>query len=53
VTVPISIIADMARTSTNVTAAAVSSTVVARQVGLLDEAVFNSDESQEEVQLVK
>jgi Na+/H+-dicarboxylate symporter len=53
VTLPISIIADMARTSTNVTAAAVSSTVVARQVGLLDEAVFNSDESQEEVQLVK
>jgi Na+/H+-dicarboxylate symporter len=53
VTLPISIIADMARTATNVTAAAVSSTVVARQVGLLDETVFNSDESQEEVQLVK
>src|SRR5262249_4812835 len=29
-----------ARTATNVTAAAVSSTVVARQTGLLDEAIF-------------
>lgn len=39
-TIPISIIADMARTMTNVTAAAVSSTVVARQTGLLDDDIF-------------
>ncbi|MDO8185664.1 cation:dicarboxylase symporter family transporter [Conexibacter sp. JD483] len=40
-TIPISIIADMARTSTNVTAAAVSATVVARQTGLLDDDIFD------------
>ncbi|MFC5676840.1 dicarboxylate/amino acid:cation symporter [Aeromicrobium endophyticum] len=40
VTLPISTIADMARTATNVTAAAVSATVVARQTGLLDDGVF-------------
>src|SRR6195952_1574561 len=40
VTIPISIIADMARTMTNVTAAAVSATVVARQTGLLDDEIF-------------
>ncbi|MET3963048.1 Na+/H+-dicarboxylate symporter [Marmoricola sp. OAE513] len=40
VTLPISTIADMARTATNVTAAAVSATVVARQTGLLDDDVF-------------
>src|SRR4051794_18358521 len=39
-TIPIGVIADMARTSTNVTAAAVSATVVARQTGLLDDAIF-------------
>jgi Na+/H+-dicarboxylate symporter len=39
-TIPISIIADMARTTTNVTAAAVSATVVARQTGLLDDEIF-------------
>jgi Na+/H+-dicarboxylate symporter len=39
-TIPISVIADMARTATNVTAAAVSATVVARQTGLLDDAIF-------------
>lgn len=39
-TIPISIIADMARTMTNVTAAAVSATVVARQTGLLDDEIF-------------
>jgi Na+/H+-dicarboxylate symporter len=39
-TIPISIIADMARTATNVTAAAVSATVVARQTGLLDDEIF-------------
>jgi Na+/H+-dicarboxylate symporter len=41
VTLPISAIADMARTATNVTAAAVSATVVARQTDLLDDAVFD------------
>lgn len=39
-TIPISIVADMARTMTNVTAAAVSATVVARQTGLLDDEIF-------------
>lgn len=43
VTLPISAIADMARTATNVTAAAVSATVVAKHTGLLDEAVFRGD----------
>lgn len=40
VTLPISTIAGMARTATNVTAAAVSATVVARQTGLLDDEIF-------------
>ena len=40
VTLPISTIADMARTMTNVTGAATSSTIVARQTGLLDDAIF-------------
>ncbi len=40
VTLPISTIADMARTMTNVTAAAVSATVVARQTRLLDDEIF-------------
>jgi Na+/H+-dicarboxylate symporter len=40
VTLPISTIADMARTATNVTAAAVSATIVARQTGLLDDEIF-------------
>lgn len=40
VTLPISTIADMARTATNVTAAAVSATVVARQMNLLDDEIF-------------
>lgn len=53
VTLPISMIADMARTATNVTAAAVSSTIVARQVGLLDDEVFNSEVTEEEVADVK
>ncbi len=44
VTLPISTIADMARTATNVTAAGVSATVVARQVGLLDDRVFAADD---------
>lgn len=41
VTLPISMIADMARTMTNVTAAAVSATVVAHQTGLLDRDIFD------------
>lgn len=40
VTLPISTIADMARTATNVTAAAVSATIVARQTDLLDDDIF-------------
>ena len=40
-TIPIGVIADMARTATNVTAAAVSATVVARQTGLLDDEIFD------------
>ena len=39
-TIPIGVIADMARTATNVTAAAVSATVVARQTGMLDDEIF-------------
>lgn len=39
-TLPISAIVDMARTATNVTAAAVAATVVARRVGRLDDDVF-------------
>jgi Na+/H+-dicarboxylate symporter len=39
-TIPIGVIADMARTSTNVTAAAVSATIVARQTHLLDDEIF-------------
>lgn len=50
VTLPISMIADMARTATNVTAAAVSATVVARQVGLLDDEVFASNVQEVEVE---
>lgn len=52
VTLPISLIADMARTATNVTAAAVSATVVARQVDLLDDEVFESEVQEEEVEIV-
>lgn len=40
-TLPISAVADMARTMTNVTTAAVAATVVARQEGRLDDAVFD------------
>jgi len=40
VTIPISTIADMARTMTNVTTAAVSATIVARQTDLLDDEIF-------------
>jgi Na+/H+-dicarboxylate symporter len=39
--VPISAIADTARTASNVTAAAVAATIVAREEGALDDAVFS------------
>lgn len=48
VTLPISTIADMARTATNVTAAAVSATVVARQTDLLDDDIFDGNTSFDE-----
>ena len=38
---PINAIADMARTATNVTAAAVSTAIVARKEGALDDSIFN------------
>ena len=41
-TLPISTVADMARTLTNVTAAGVATTIVARREGRLDDAVFLS-----------
>jgi hypothetical protein len=41
--IPISAIADTGRTATNITAAMVSSTIVARQEGVLDDAVFNDE----------
>jgi len=44
VTLPISALADMARTLANVTAAGVSATIVARQEGVLDEARFADKE---------
>ena len=43
-TLPISTVADMARTLANVTAAGVSATIVARQEGRLNDAIFNDDE---------
>jgi Na+/H+-dicarboxylate symporter len=52
ITLPISTIADMARTVTNVTAAAVSATVVARQTGLLDDEVFEGTASFDEEDLL-
>ncbi|GAA2518391.1 dicarboxylate/amino acid:cation symporter [Rarobacter incanus] len=44
-TLPISAVADMARTMTNVTAAAVAATVVARKEHKLDDTVFASESS--------
>lgn len=41
-TLPISAVADMARTLTNVTTAAVVSTIVARKEGRLDDAIFDA-----------
>lgn len=42
-TLPVSMVADMARTLNNVTSAAVAATIVARQEGRLDDRVFDSD----------
>lgn len=42
---PINTISDMIRTATNVTAADVAATLVARQTGALDDAVFNAEEN--------
>lgn len=44
--IPINTVSDMARTLANVTAAAVSATVVARKEGQLDDTVFNKEEEQ-------
>lgn len=41
--IPISSIADTGRTATNVTAALVASTIVARKEGALDDAIFNDE----------
>jgi len=41
--IPISSIADTGRTATNITAAMVASAIVARQEGVLDDAVFNDE----------
>jgi len=41
-TLPISALADMARTTNNVTSAAVAATIVARKEGRLDDAIFRS-----------
>lgn len=42
--IPINTVSDMARTLNNVTAAAVSATIVARQEGQLDDTIFNAEE---------
>lgn len=47
VTLPVSMVADMARTMDNVTSAAVAATIVARQEGRLDDAVFDADDADE------
>jgi Na+/H+-dicarboxylate symporter len=52
VTLPISTIADMARTATNVTAAAVSATIVARQTELLDDSIFDGDATLNDTELI-
>ncbi|WP_193609868.1 dicarboxylate/amino acid:cation symporter [Nocardioides lijunqiniae] len=43
ITLPVSMLADMARTLDNVTSAAVAATLVARGEGRLDDAVFDTD----------
>ncbi|CAM3484528.1 dicarboxylate/amino acid:cation symporter [Nocardioides dubius] len=49
ITLPVSMVADMARTLNNVTSAAIAATIVARKEGRLDDAVFASDEQRTEV----
>lgn len=49
-TLPISAIADMARTLTNVTTAGIVSTVVARKEGRLDDAIFDAPDPDELVE---
>lgn len=44
-TLPISAIADMARTTNNVTSAAVAATIVARKEGRLDDAIFDAPDA--------
>ena len=44
-TLPISALADMARTTNNVTSAAVAATIVARKEGLLDDAIFDAPDA--------
>lgn len=44
ITLPVSMVADMARTLDNVTSAAVAATIVARQEGRLDDRIFDADE---------
>lgn len=44
-TLPVSALADMARTTNNVTSAAVAATIVARKEGRLDDAVFAAPDS--------
>jgi len=48
---PISTIADMARTTTNVTAAAVAATITAKQENQLNLEIFNGTKTYEEVEL--
>ncbi|MDR1778735.1 MAG: dicarboxylate/amino acid:cation symporter [Clostridiales Family XIII bacterium] len=43
ITIPIAAIADTGRTATNVTAAAIAATIVARQEGALNDAVFRGE----------
>ena len=45
--IPINTVSDMARTLNNVTAAAVSTAIVARKEGQLDDAIFNEEEVKE------
>jgi Na+/H+-dicarboxylate symporter len=44
-TLPISALADMARTTNNVTSAAVAATIVARKEGRLDDAIFDAPDA--------
>lgn len=50
---PISTIADMARTATNVTAAAVSATIIAKEEDQLSFAIYNGLKSYEQIEIEK